>query len=45
MSYLVNWKGFATKDDSWEPIENLKNAQEAIAEFHERHPDAPRLPT
>jgi hypothetical protein len=43
MSYLVNWKGFAAKDDSWEPIENLKNAQEAIAEFHERHPDAPRL--
>ena len=43
MSYLVHWKGYAAKDDTWEPIDMLKNAQEAIAEFHERHPTAPRI--
>ena len=41
--YLVHWKGFTSKDDTWEPLENLNNAKEAVAEYHARHPTAPRL--
>ena len=28
--YLVWWKGFTAERDTWERIENLKNAKEAI---------------
>ena len=28
--FLIHWKGFPDDDDSWEPIENLEGAQEAI---------------
>jgi len=31
--YLVWWKGFTAEGDTWERIENLKNAEEAIKEF------------
>ena len=31
--YLVQWKGFTAEGDTWEKIENLKNAEEAIKEF------------
>ena len=33
MKYLVQWKGFTAEGDTWERIENLKNAKEAIKEF------------
>ena len=33
MKYLVQWKGFTAEGDTWERIENLKNAEEAIKEF------------
>ena len=31
--YLVRWKGFTAKGDTWERKENLKNAEELIEEF------------
>jgi hypothetical protein len=31
--FLIRWKGYPLEDDSWEPLENLKGSQEAIAEF------------
>ena len=40
--YLVRWKGYGPKGDTWEGIRNLGNAKEAVAEFHRRHPEAPR---
>jgi hypothetical protein len=42
LEYLVNWKGYGSKDDTWEPEENLEHAPEKVKEFHSRHPSAPR---
>ena len=39
--YLVKWKGYPDSENSWEPLENIKNASEAIAKFHQKHPEAP----
>jgi len=34
--YLVQWKGFTAKRDTWERKENLKNVEEALEEFEGR---------
>ena len=34
--YLVQWKGFTAEGNTWERIENLKNAKEAIKEFERK---------
>jgi len=33
VQYLVHWKGYPAYDATWEPLDNLKNAQDAIARF------------
>ncbi|KAK6495966.1 hypothetical protein TWF481_003011 [Arthrobotrys musiformis] len=38
--YLVNWKGY--EDCTWEPADNLKNAQLAIDEYRQRQPSRKR---
>jgi hypothetical protein len=43
--YLVRWKGYAPAHDSWEPVENVENAPELVADFHLRYPDKPVPPT
>jgi len=35
--YLVCWKGFTTKLDTWEGRENLENVKEAIEEFEKEY--------
>ena len=40
--YLVKWKGYPDSENSWEPLDNIKNASKAIAQFHQKHPGAPR---
>ena len=42
MKYLVRWEGYGEGKDSWEPASNLKNAKAKVAEFHCKHPSAPR---
>ena len=41
--FLVKWEGYDEGSNTWEPQENLNNAEEAVAEFYKAHPDAPAL--
>jgi hypothetical protein len=34
--YLIRWKGYTINDDSWEPEENLENAEEILEEYKTR---------
>ena len=36
MEYLILWKGYLAHEMTWEPEENVKNAQEKIAEYYRR---------
>jgi hypothetical protein len=40
--YLVRWKGYGPGGDMWEGIKNLKHPKKAIADFHKKHPEAPK---
>jgi hypothetical protein len=42
LHYLVQWAGYSYVRTSWEPAENLGNAQELVDEFHREHPRKPR---
>ena len=41
LRYLVKWEGYRIKHNSWEPTDNV-HALECIADFHWKHPRAPR---
>lgn len=34
--YLVKWVGWPLEESTWEPVENLENAKEAIKEFEKK---------
>jgi hypothetical protein len=34
--WFVKWKGYSEDESTWEPLENLHNALEAIAEFEQK---------
>ncbi len=42
--YKVHWKGYDTHKQTWEPACNLKNADEAIQDFHQQYPNKPKPP-
>jgi hypothetical protein len=39
LKYLVDWVGYGPEERTWEPVEAVENAPEAIAAFHRAHPD------
>jgi hypothetical protein len=41
--YLVKWKGYSQEENTWEPLRHLSNCPEKIAQYHQRHPDQPRV--
>ena len=40
--YLVDWVRYDISERTWEPAENITNAQDAISDFHIRFPSRPR---
>ena len=32
-TFLIRWKGYSTAEDTWEPEQNLGNAQSLITEY------------
>jgi hypothetical protein len=39
--YLVDWLGYSPSERTWEPVENVANAQDLLADFHRKYPDKP----
>ena len=39
--YLVDWLGYPPSDRTWEPVDNVRNAQGLIDEFYLRYPNKP----
>ena len=37
-SFLIRWKGYLAKEDSWVPEWDLKNAKSALNDYKKRHP-------
>jgi len=35
--YLVQWQGYTAEEDTWEPRENLENAQDLVDKFKEEY--------
>jgi len=35
--FLVQWKGYIAKGDTWESRENLENAKELVEEFEREY--------
>ena len=41
LKYLVDWVGYGPEERTWEPVEAVENAHEAVVAFHQAHPDRP----
>jgi len=40
--YLVQWQGYTAEKDTWEPRENLENAQDLVDKFEEEYREGVR---
>lgn len=43
--YKIQWKGYSRHEQTWEPISNLSNAKDAIADFHRKYPNKLKPPS
>ena len=41
LRYYIDWEGYPPEDRTWEPVSHLKNAKDAVAQFHARYPNRP----
>ena len=41
LRYFVKWKVCAEDENTWEPHEGMKDAQEAVERFHRENPERP----
>ena len=37
IKYKVRWKGYSSKEDSWETASHLKNAQQILDQYRKTH--------
>ena len=37
--YLVSWKGYPEKENTWEPASTVQHLKKLIRSFHKDHPD------
>jgi hypothetical protein len=42
LQYLVHWKGYSNRNNTWEPASNLSHAQTEVKKFHRENPNAPQ---
>jgi hypothetical protein len=45
LEYLIKWEGYPMEENTWEPVENIFDADHLIQEFYAKHPKAPRIST
>ena len=38
----MKWKGYGNEENTWEAKGNMRQAQEAVKEFHSKYPEAAR---
>ena len=43
LEYLIHWRSYPCEEREWKKMSELKNAQDAIKDFHHKNPNAPRL--
>jgi hypothetical protein len=43
LQFLVKWKGYPIDENTWEPSSSLTNCPDALHDFYDQYPDAPRL--
>ena len=43
LMYLVDRVGYGPEEHTWEPAENVEHAEQAVADFHQAHPERPAL--
>ena len=41
LKYLVDWVGYRPDERTWEPMEHVQHAADAVAEFHRHYPNRP----
>ena len=41
LRYFVKWKGCAEDENTWEPPEGMKNAEQEVERFHTENPEMP----
>jgi len=43
LQFLIKWKGYPAEENTWEPGSSLTNCPDALEDFYDRWPDAPRM--
>ena len=40
LELMVQWVGYDSTENTWEPLSHLKNSQEKVSEYFQKHPEA-----
>ena len=40
LQLMVQWVGYDSTENTWEPLSHLKNSQEKVTEYFQKHPEA-----